>query len=146
MLFVTHGFLGVTFCDPNPHLCSGHGHQAGCRRSHTRGQRRGSHRFRRSQFFGSGQQPPRGYVGGWAYGFIVAENPHLVSIVLPRSLTTSLPLKKRWLEDDPFLLGFGLFLGAMSVTPIYEPWKGHLEGVPQPQLGDLRSPWLLTTY
>ena len=23
---------------------------------------------------------------------------------------------------------------------------GHLEGVPQPQLGDLRSPWLLTTY
>ena len=23
---------------------------------------------------------------------------------------------------------------------------GHLEGGPQPQLGDLRSPWLLTTY
>ena len=23
---------------------------------------------------------------------------------------------------------------------------GHLEGVPQPSLGDLRSPWLLTTY
>ena len=30
-------------------------------------------------------------------------------------------------------------------TPIYEPKKGHLEGVPQAQgIGDLRSPWLLT--
>ena len=29
---------------------------------------------------------------------------------------------------------------------MYRPWNGHLEGVPQPHLGDLRSPWLLTTY
>ena len=31
------------------------------------------------------------------------------------------------------------------VTHIYSPWKGHLEGVPQSYLGDLRSPWLLNT-
>ena len=24
--------------------------------------------------------------------------------------------------------------------------NGHLEGAPQPYLGDFRSPWLLTTY
>ena len=23
------------------------------------------------------------------------------------------------------------------ITPIYKPWKGHLQGVPQPYLGDL---------
>ena len=32
------------------------------------------------------------------------------------------------------------------ITPTYKPWKCHLEVVPQPYLGDLRSPWLLTTY
>ena len=31
------------------------------------------------------------------------------------------------------------------VTPICKPRNAHLEGVPQPYLGDLRSPWLLTT-
>ena len=33
----------------------------------------------------------------------------------------------------------------MGSDPIYKPWKGHLEGVPQPYFRDLRSPWLLTT-
>ena len=31
-------------------------------------------------------------------------------------------------------------------SPPFTSYLGHLEGVPQPYLGDLRSPWLLTTY
>ena len=37
-------------------------------------------------------------------------------------------------------------ISKQAVTAIYEPWKGHLEGEPQPYLGDFRSPWLPTTY
>ena len=37
-------------------------------------------------------------------------------------------------------------LSGDRIIPIYKPWKGHLEGVPQPQLVHLRPPWLLTTY
>ena len=36
-------------------------------------------------------------------------------------------------------------LSKWLVTPIYKPLNGHFEGE-QPYLGDLRSPWLLTTY
>ena len=45
----------------------------------------------------------------------------------------------KYLEDHPRTYKW-------SVTPIYKPWRGHLEGVPQPYLGDLRLPRLLTTY
>ena len=41
------------------------------------------------------------------------------------------------LEDGPPL-------SKCLVTTIDKPWKGHLEGQ-QHQLGDVRSPWLLTT-
>ena len=33
-----------------------------------------------------------------------------------------------------------------NLQPPFISHLGHLEGVPQPYLGDLRSPWLLTTY
>ena len=34
----------------------------------------------------------------------------------------------------------------MVRNPLFRSHLSHLEGVPQPYLGDFRSPWLLTTY
>ena len=55
--------------------------------------------------------------------------------------------------EDYFPFGKAVLARVMGgssqwlVTPTYQPWKGHLEGVPQPYpYWDLRSPWLWTTY
>ena len=39
-------------------------------------------------------------------------------------------------------------VSSERITPMYvsHEGQGHLEGVPQPYFGDLRTPWLLTTY
>ena len=43
--------------------------------------------------------------------------------------------KKR--EGGPLLGGSSHLDPVVRITPIYKPWKGHFEGVPQPYLGDL---------
>ena len=69
---------------------------------------------------------------------------------LPRSLTASLPLKKWWLEDDPFLLGWYIFRGevlnlhGVYVIPIGFGslcWNSNLEDWFIPLETNSKSPW-----
>ncbi len=44
---------------------------------------------------------------------------------------------RKWFPTCPLLWLQPLGVSGDRITPIYKPWKGHLEGVPQPYLRDL---------
>ena len=92
--------------------------------------------FRQSSTLGDGRELPRIKSGGillWEEEPMVVLTRFGIFLLPPRSFFQRVETpEKRWLEDDPFLLGFGNFSGAFAVETLGGQWElvGRIYSIP----------------